>query len=106
MFFADVVRLMCLFMSLGRILLQGSVLTNLFDPMRPQMDLWKVEVGIEPLEPSIAWLIYSPPGVNFAPLLGRRPTFSICFLVYFSLLHEFHSQGIGFGPRLFAGTPE
>jgi hypothetical protein len=28
------VRFMCLFMSLGRILLQGSVLTNLFGPMR------------------------------------------------------------------------
>jgi hypothetical protein len=27
------VRLMCLFMALGEILLQGSVSTNLFDPM-------------------------------------------------------------------------
>jgi hypothetical protein len=36
----------CLFMSLGRILLQGSVSTNLFGPMRPQVDLRKVEVGI------------------------------------------------------------
>jgi len=40
------VRCMCWFMSLGRILLQGSVLTNLFDPMRYQVDLRKVEVGI------------------------------------------------------------
>jgi hypothetical protein len=40
------VRCMYLFMSLGRILLQGSVSTNLCGPMRHQVDLWKVEVGI------------------------------------------------------------
>jgi len=40
------VRFMCLFMSLGRLLLQRSVSTNLFGPMRHQVDLWKVEVGI------------------------------------------------------------
>jgi hypothetical protein len=40
------VRFMCLFMSLGRILVQGTVSTNLFDPMRYQVDLRKVEVGI------------------------------------------------------------
>jgi len=40
------VRFMCLFMSLGRILLQGSVSTNVFGPVRHQVDLWKVEVGI------------------------------------------------------------
>ena len=40
------VRYMCLFMSLGRLLLQGSVSTNLFGPMRHQMNLRKVEVGI------------------------------------------------------------
>ena len=37
---------MCVFMSLGKILLQGSVSTNLFDPVIHRMDLWKVEVGI------------------------------------------------------------
>ena len=37
---------MCLFMSLGRILLQGSISTNLCSPMRHQVDLRKVEVGI------------------------------------------------------------
>jgi len=36
----------CLFLSLGRILLEGSVSTNLFNPMRHQVDLRKVEVGI------------------------------------------------------------
>jgi hypothetical protein len=40
------VRFMCLFMSLSRILLQGSVSTNLFGPMRHQVDFRKVEVGI------------------------------------------------------------
>jgi len=40
------IRFMCLFVSLGRILLQGSVSTNLVDPVRHQVDLRKVEVGI------------------------------------------------------------
>jgi hypothetical protein len=40
------VRLMCLFMSLGRRVLQGSVSTNLWSPMRHQVDLRIVEVGI------------------------------------------------------------
>jgi hypothetical protein len=38
------VRFMCLFMSLNRIMLQGSVSTNLFSPVRHQVDLGKVEV--------------------------------------------------------------
>jgi hypothetical protein len=37
---------MCLFMSLSRILFQGSVSTNLFNLMRHQVDFRKVEVGI------------------------------------------------------------
>jgi hypothetical protein len=40
------VRFMCLFMSLGRILLQDSVSTELFNPMRHHVELLKVEVGI------------------------------------------------------------
>jgi hypothetical protein len=40
------VRLMCFLISLGRILLEGSILTNLFDPMRYKVDLQKFEVGI------------------------------------------------------------
>jgi len=40
------VGFMCRFMSLGRILLQGSVSTNLFGPIRHQVDIRKVEVGI------------------------------------------------------------
>ena len=100
------VRFMCLFMSLGRILLQGSLSTNLFDPMRHQVDLRKVEVGIQLLGNIYLVADIFSPGVHVAPLLGRRPSFSICFLVYLSLLHEFRSQGIGFGLRLFAGSPE
>jgi hypothetical protein len=50
---------------------------NLFDPMRDQVDLLNVEVGIYllgniHLVPDIIL-----PGVHFAPLLGRRPTISI-----------------------------
>jgi hypothetical protein len=37
---------MCLFMSVSRILLLGSVLTNLFNRVRHQVNLRKVEVGI------------------------------------------------------------
>jgi hypothetical protein len=40
------IRYSCLFMSIGRILLHGSVSTNLLDPTRHQVDLWKAEVGI------------------------------------------------------------
>jgi hypothetical protein len=40
------VGFMYLFMSLGKILLPGSVSTNLFGPMRPQLDHRKVEVTI------------------------------------------------------------
>jgi hypothetical protein len=40
------VRFMCLFKTLGRILLKGSVLRNLFSPMRHQLGLWKVALGI------------------------------------------------------------
>jgi len=37
---------MSLFMSLRRILLQGFIWTNLFDPVTHPVDLWTVEVGI------------------------------------------------------------
>jgi len=40
------IRFMCLFMALGRIPLQGSVSANLFNPVRLQVDLRKVEVSI------------------------------------------------------------
>jgi len=40
------IRFMCLFMSLGKTLLQVSVSTNLFDPVTHQVDLRKVEVSI------------------------------------------------------------
>jgi len=95
------VRFMCLIKSLGRILLQGSVLTNLLDPMRHQVDLRKVEIGIQLLGNIYLVADIIPPGVHSAPLLAPRPSFSICFLVYLSLLHEFRSQGIGFSLRLF-----
>jgi hypothetical protein len=37
---------MCLIMSLGGIQLEGSISTNLFGPIRHQLDLRKVEVSI------------------------------------------------------------
>jgi len=100
------VRFMCLFMSLGRILLQRSMSTNLFDPMRHQVDLRKVEVGIQLLGNIDLVADIIPSGDQFAPLIGRRPSFSICFLVDLSLPHEYRSQGLRLGLRLFAGSPE
>ena len=99
------VGFMCLFMSLCRILLQGSVSTNLFDRMRHRVDLEIVDVGTSLL--GIIYLVADiiPPGVHSSPVLGWHPSFSICFLVSLLLLHEFHSQGIGIGLRLFGGSP-
>jgi hypothetical protein len=97
--------LMCLFMSRGRILLQCSVSMNLFDPVRHQVDVWKVEVRILLLGNVYLVADILSPGVHFAPLLGMCPTLGVCFLIYLSLLYVFHSHGIGFGLRLFASSP-
>lgn len=40
------VHFMCSFLTFGRILLQGSGSTNLYDPMRHPVDIWKVDVGV------------------------------------------------------------
>jgi hypothetical protein len=54
------VHFMWLFMSLGKILLQGSISTSLFDPMRHQVDFRKVEVAASNfMETSISWLMRS-----------------------------------------------
>jgi len=96
----------CLFMSLGRIVMQDSLSTNLFGPMRHQVDLRKVGVGIQLLGNIYLVADIIPPDIHLALLLGQCPSFSMCFLIYLSLLHEFRSQGIGFGLCLFASSPE
>ena len=63
------VHFMFLFMSLGRILLRGSLSTNLFHPMRHQVDLQKDEVGILPLGDIHLGADIILPGVHLAPLL-------------------------------------
>ena len=70
------VACMNLLVSLGRKLLKGSVSTNLFGPMRHQLDLRNVEVGIELLGNIYQVADIIPPGVHFVPLLGRCPSFS------------------------------
>jgi hypothetical protein len=60
---------MRLFMCLSRILLQDSVSTKLFDPMRQQVDLWKVEVGIQLLGNIYLVGDIIPPSILFVPLL-------------------------------------
>jgi len=100
------VRLMCLFMSLGGILLQGSVSMNLFDLMRHQVDLRKIAVGIELVGNMYLVANIIPPGVHFVPLLRQCPSFHMCFLIYLLLLHDVGYQGIGIALHLFAGSPE
>jgi hypothetical protein len=95
-----------LFVSLGRILLQGSVSTNLFDPVRHQVDLRKVEVGINLLRNIYLVADIIPQAIHFVPLLRQRPSFSSCVYVYLSLLHELRSQSTVFGLGLFAGSSE
>jgi len=97
---------MCLFMSLGRLLLQGSVSTNLFYQMWNKVDLWKVEVTLQLLGNGYLMADMIPRGDRFRPHLGRRQSCSICFLIYLLLLCEFSSQGISFGLPLFVGAAE
>jgi hypothetical protein len=56
-------------LSLGRILLQVSVSTNLVDRMRGQTDLRKAEVGILPLGNIYLVADIIPPRIHFGPLL-------------------------------------
>jgi len=93
-------------MPLGGILLLHSISTNLLDPVRHQVDLRNVEVSINLLGNIhfVADIIL--PGVQSVPLLGQCPSFNTGFVIYLSLLQEFRSQGIGFGLRIFSGSPE
>jgi hypothetical protein len=93
-------------MSLGRVLLKGSALTNLCDPMRYQVDLQKVEVGII-FRGNIYIMVYIIlPGIHFVQLLGWCLNVSIIILVYLSHLHKFRCQGIGISLCFFAGSPK
>jgi hypothetical protein len=62
--------LIFLFMTLGRGLLQGSVMVDLFDPMRHQVDLQKVDVGILLLGRIYLVTDIDPPRSYFALRLG------------------------------------
>jgi hypothetical protein len=64
------VLFLCMIISLSRILMQGSISMKLFDPMRHQVDLWKVEVGISHVGNIYLVADIIPPDVHFAPLLG------------------------------------
>jgi len=96
---------MCSFMSLGGILVQFFLSTKLFDPMRHQVDLSKVVVGIQLLGNIYLVADIIPPGVHLVPLLGLRPSFISYFLLYLSLLHQFRSEIVSIGLRLFAASP-
>jgi len=66
-------------------------MTNLFNPTRHQVALPKVEVGIQLLGNIRLVADIMSLGNHSAPLLGRHPSFSISFLVYLSVPHEFRS---------------
>jgi hypothetical protein len=74
--------------------------------MKHQVDLRTVQVGIQLIEN--IWLVayMIAPGSDFVPHLGRRPSFSIYFLVYLSLFYQFSSQGICFGLCIFGVSPK
>jgi len=74
--------------------------------MKHQLELWKDIVGVQQLRNIYLVSDIIPPGAHLPPLLARGASFNICFLIYLSLLYEFHSQGVGFGLHLFAGSPE
>ena len=63
------VHVMCFFMFLGRILLEASVSTNVFDRMRYQVLLWEVEVGNKLLGNIYLMAVIIPQGVHVVPLL-------------------------------------
>jgi hypothetical protein len=70
------VRFMCLFMPLRRILLQGSVSTNLFVPKTHPVDLRKVQVRIGLLGDIYHLADKILQGIPFAPHRRRHPGFS------------------------------
>ena len=70
------------------------------------MDLRNVEVAIQLLGNIYLVTDIILSDMDCPQLLGLHPRFSMCLLDYISLLQEFRSQGVGFGLRLFAGSPE
>ena len=70
------------------------------------MDFRKVQAGIELLGKINLVANIMPQRVHCPPRFGRRPSFSICFLIYLWLLHEFSSQGIGFALCRVGSSPE
>jgi hypothetical protein len=74
--------------------------------MRQQVNLSKVDIGIQLLDNTNLVVDIIPPGIRFVPLLGRCPRFISCFLLDPTLLDVFLSQSISFGLRLVAGSPD
>jgi len=100
------VRFLCMFMSLGGILLHCSVSTKLFNPMWHEVDIQKAEVGMYHLGNIYLMADIIPPAIQLAPLLEQRPSFTMGMHVYLLVRHEFCSEGMNFGVRLIASSPE
>jgi hypothetical protein len=76
------VRLLRLFIFLGGIQLKGFISTNLYDPLRHQLGLRKVDVGIQLFTNIYFVADIILPGVHLAPFLGPPPSFNICSYIY------------------------
>jgi hypothetical protein len=68
---------MYLFMSLSRILLPGSIWTDLLNLMRHQVDLRNVEFNFQLLRNIYLVADIILPGILFSPLLGQHLRISI-----------------------------
>jgi len=99
------VRSVCLFMSVGTILLKCSISPTVFDPRKHQVDLRKDEVGFPQLGNIYPVADEIPPGIHFAPLLELGPSFSLCFRIKLSVVCWFRSHGMGFGLLLLPARP-
>jgi hypothetical protein len=74
------IRLMYILMTLGKILLQGSVSTNLLDSGRHEVDIRPIAVETSLLENIYVFGHVTRPDFNFAPRFGPRLSFSIRIL--------------------------
>jgi hypothetical protein len=75
------VHIICLVMSLRRKLMQGSILSNLFNSVRHQVYLRNFAIGINLLGHINLVVNMLRPGVDFDLHHGQRLSLGICFVV-------------------------
>jgi hypothetical protein len=70
------------------------------------VDFWNVAVIIQCHGNIYLVADLSLPDMHCAPLVGLRPSYSMCFLIDLLLLHEVRYERIGYDFRRFDGSPE